>query len=108
MNICYCQIEIRTYDMGKPSYDDRRTLTIVALDEDDNPPRFSRIKYPLPYKVAVEEGRKNIFVANLDLAEDRDMGNNSRICYYLVGKCYHILSYLQSKIIMYEDKYCYA
>ena len=74
------------YDMGKTRFEARRTIKIVAQDEDDNPPTFSRAKYPPPYQVSVLEEKKDIQVANLSIAEDPDVGNYSIICYYLVGE----------------------
>ena len=55
-------------------------------DEDDNPPFFSREKYPPPYLVSVEEEQSDIRVAILNLAEDPDVDFNAKICYYLIGK----------------------
>lgn len=81
----FLQLEARAYDLGIPSYDDRRSLKVVALDEDDNPPKFDRAKFPPPHPVSVLEEQAEIFVGNLSLAEDPDLGNNSIICYYIVG-----------------------
>ena len=72
--------------MGKNRFEARRTIKVVALDENDNLPAFSRSKYPPPYHVSTLEEQSNIQVANLSIAEDPDIGNNSIICYYLVGE----------------------
>ena len=79
-------MEVRAYDLGNPSYDDRALITVVALDENDNLPEFDRDKHPPPHRVSVLEERSDVFVANVSLAEDPDIGNNSIICYYLVGE----------------------
>ena len=76
---------MRAFDQGTPSYEDRRTFRIVVDDRDDNPPAFDRQQFPPPYEVAVLEERNNITVGNLSLARDPDSGNNSVICYYLIG-----------------------
>lgn len=83
-------MEIRAYDLGTPMYEDRRILTIRALDEDDNPPQFNRDEYPPPYKVSVKEEQSQVFVANLDIAYDPDAGENAKICYYIIGKNFSI------------------
>ena len=90
------QLEVRAYDLGNPSYDARTVLTVKALDEDDNEPAFSRSKYPVPYHMqAVEESTDVVSVGSVALADDADSGNNSAICYYLVGEytidhsCHH-------------------
>ena len=72
--------------MGSPSYDDRRTLTVVIVDIDDNPPRFDRTIVASPHQVYVLEEHSGVAVANVALATDPDVGNNSHICYYIVGK----------------------
>ena len=66
--------------------DDRTSFTVTALDENDHPPAFDREKYPPPYRTSVLEEQSNIYVTNLSLAEDPDVGNNSVICYYIVGR----------------------
>ena len=78
------------YDRGNPRYDDSRTIKIVVQDRDDNPPQFSRSLYPPPYQVSLLEENINYNVANLDIASDPDFGNNSRICYYIVGQYQNI------------------
>ena len=77
---------MRAYDLGIPQYEDRRILTIRALDEDDNPPRFDRDRYPPPYAVAVLEEEADIYIGNLNIADDPDIGENAKICYYIVGE----------------------
>ena len=59
---------------------------MIALDKDDNPPVFDRDLYPPPYGVSVHEEVSDVKVANLSLATDSDIGNNSIICYYIVGE----------------------
>ena len=80
------QLDVRAYDLGTPSYDDRRTLTIVVVDTDDNPPTFNRKVVPSPYRVTVLEEDNGMVIATVALATDPDLGNNSHICYYIVGK----------------------
>ena len=76
---------MRAYDKGTPSYDDRITLTIEIQDVDGNPPYFDRELYPPPYTVSILEDTKNLNMANLGIASDPDIQNNSKICYYIVG-----------------------
>ena len=76
---------MRAYDKGTPSYDDRITLTIEIQDVDDNPPYFDRELYPAPYTISILEDTKKLNMANLGIASDPDIQNNSRICYYIVG-----------------------
>ncbi len=78
---------MRAYDLGTPSYDDRITLTVEVQDKDDNPPFFDRARFPPPYTVSVQEGDVAPHMASLNIASDPDTGNNSRICYYIVGAC---------------------
>ena len=80
------QLEVRAYDKGTPSYDDRITLTIEIQDKDDNPPFFDRERFPPPYTVSILEGMKNPHMTDVNIASDPDTGNNSKICYYIVGK----------------------
>ncbi len=77
---------MRAYDRGTPSYDDLKTFTISITDKDDNPPYFDRDAFPPPYEVTVLEENINLRVVDLNIASDPDSGNNSRICYYIVGK----------------------
>ena len=86
VNLCTVQLEVRAYDLGNPSYDARTVLTVVARDEDDNVPAFSRSQHPVPYHMDVTEERGNVDVGSVALAVDRDTGDNSVICYYLVGE----------------------
>ena len=70
--------------MGHQSYDDRRMIRIEVLDQDDNDPMFIGINPP--YELSVYEAISNVVVGNVSLASDPDSGNNSIICYYIVGK----------------------
>ena len=79
-------MDVRAYDLGIPSYDDRRTLAVVVVDIDDNPPRFDRGVVASPHRVYVLEEHSGVDVATVALATDPDVGNNSHICYYIVGK----------------------
>lgn len=78
-------VEVRAYDLGKPQYDDRRIISIQALDEDDNLPEFDRSALPPPYVVSIEEETASVHVANLDIANDPDIGANAEICYFIVA-----------------------
>ena len=80
------------------------------LDENDNEPSFSRTLYPPPHILSVQEEQTpgpaaaalvqgegvggatagGVVVGNVALAEDKDTGVNSQICYYLVGECVNI------------------
>ncbi len=71
--------------MGDPSYDDRMTIKIIAMDENDNPPEFPRLPNTVPYTLEVMEENSGVIVGMVDVAEDPDTGNNSLICYYIVG-----------------------
>ena len=85
--ICLCppQLEVRAFDLGTPQLDDSQTIQIQVIDIDDHPPTFDRDLYPPPYVTSVLEEHSNVYVANLSLATDPDIGNNSIICYYITG-----------------------
>ena len=76
---------MRAYDQGEPQMDDSQTIRVRVLDRDDHPPTFDRELYPPPYVTSVLEEHSNVYVANLSLATDPDIGNNSIICYYITG-----------------------
>ena len=78
---------MRAYDLGVPSYADRRVLLIVVRDVNDNLPEFDRSHDPPPHRLSVLEEQDDLYIANLDLASDPDTSNNSAVCYYIVGEC---------------------
>ena len=81
------QLDGRAYDLGTLPNEDRITLRIELQDKDDNPPYFDRARFPPPYTVSVLEDTVNAHMADLNIASDPDTGNNSLICYYIVGAC---------------------
>lgn len=79
------QIQIRAYDLGAPPQSSSLTLTLQLLDVNDYPPSFNRQKYPPPYILHVVEEQESAYVGSVDIAEDLDSGNNSQVCYQLLG-----------------------
>jgi len=60
-------------------------LTIIILDENDNPPEFQDDRSG-PYRIQVEEESVAAQSStSLNIAVDKDAGNNSIICYYIIG-----------------------
>ncbi|KAL4239415.1 hypothetical protein ACF0H5_000230 [Mactra antiquata] len=82
----FYQIKIKAEDRGVPTpRHSTLSLKIVMLDVDDNPPEFQVDRFT-PYKIRIEEERVlDQTTTSLDIAIDRDSGNNSIICYYIIG-----------------------
>ena len=72
---------MRAYDRASLSYDDRRTITIIALDVDDNEPKFDRTADSPPIALFAQEETNGTLVGRVNLATDPDTGNNSMVCY---------------------------
>ncbi|XP_052266459.1 cadherin-23-like isoform X2 [Dreissena polymorpha] len=82
-------IKIKAEDSGVPkNFSTILTLNIIVLDIDDELPEFTddrsepyRIQ---PHRIQIAEGQTQSYT-NLNIAIDKDAGNNSIICYYIIG-----------------------
>ncbi|WAQ95751.1 CAD23-like protein [Mya arenaria] len=84
-------IKIKAEDNGVPkNYSTILTLTIVTLDINDELPEFlddRSAPYRIqPHRIQIEEERVHDQTStDLNIAVDKDAGNNSIICYYIIG-----------------------
>ena len=81
----FLQFIVRAYDLGTPRLEDTITIHVHVWDIDDHPPTFDRELYPPPHPLSVLEEVDDAYIGNVSLATDPDVGNNSIICYYLIG-----------------------
>ncbi|XP_060559817.1 cadherin-23-like isoform X2 [Ruditapes philippinarum] len=90
------EIKIKAKDNGVPNpLYSTLTLIIRVLDVDDNAPQFI-VPRLQPYKIKIEEERvHDQTTTDLDIAVDKDTGNNSIICYYIIGGDKEVSSHFQ-------------
>ncbi|XP_053392678.1 cadherin-23-like isoform X2 [Mercenaria mercenaria] len=90
------EIKIKAEDNGVPNpLHSTLTLIIMVLDIDDNVPEFT-VPRNKPYKIQIEEERvHDQTTTGLNIAVDKDSGDNAIICYYIIGGNKEVSSHFQ-------------
>ncbi|KFM79704.1 Cadherin-87A, partial [Stegodyphus mimosarum] len=79
------QLVLAARDNGSPvAFESLRFLTVILLDVDDNSPEFPRTQTTNPYVFTLEENLPINFPIGQVLAQDKDVGENALIYYYIV------------------------
>ncbi|XP_054711474.1 cadherin-87A-like [Uloborus diversus] len=79
------QLVLAARDNGSPiAFETLRFLTVILLDIDDNNPEFPRIQTTNPYVFTLEENLPPNFPVGQVRAQDRDIGENALVYYYIV------------------------
>nr|XP_042894521.1 cadherin-87A [Parasteatoda tepidariorum] len=79
------QLVLAARDNGSPTvFESLRFLTIVVMDVDDNSPEFPRTQTTNPYVFTLEENLPVNFPIGRVHAQDKDVGENALIYYYIV------------------------
>ncbi|KAG8178249.1 hypothetical protein JTE90_000350 [Oedothorax gibbosus] len=79
------QLVLAARDNGSPvAFESLRFLTVILVDVDDNSPEFPRTQTTNPYVFTLEENLPLNFPIGRVLAQDRDVGENALVYYYIV------------------------
>ncbi|GIZ01522.1 cadherin-87A [Caerostris extrusa] len=79
------QLVLAARDNGSPTvFESLRFLTVILVDVDDNSPEFPRTQTTNPYVFTLEENLPVNFPIGRVLAQDKDVGENALIYYYIV------------------------
>ncbi|GFS53692.1 cadherin-87A [Trichonephila inaurata madagascariensis] len=79
------QLVLAARDNGSPTaFESLRFLTVILVDVDDNSPEFPRTQITNPYVFTLEENLPVNFPIGRVLAQDKDVGENALIYYYIV------------------------
>lgn len=79
------QLVLAARDNGSPiAFETLRFLTVILLDVDDNSPEFPRTQTTNPYVFTLEENLPVNFPIGQVIAQDKDVGENALIYYYIV------------------------
>ena len=73
-------LEVRATDLGDPSLTGSATVSVLVVDQNDNPPRFSQQLY----QASVPENEADHFVTSV-FAGDADSGVNGEVRYSLLN-----------------------
>lgn len=97
---------VYAFDMGETSLTSSVAIHVYIVDIDDHPPTFSSDKKTqdlvVPENAAFDtplsDGSKGKFVGQISGAFDKDTGNNSQICYFIVSsKFINVMMYMYVK-----------
>ena len=83
-------VTITCEDSGSPAMESHVVFSVFVEDANDNPPQFLQSSY----KFNIKENSANPFLLRVE-ADDRDIGKNSKVTYFLGNTTSLVTSYIQ-------------